>query len=123
LPSHELAGLRILVLEDEYLIAMDVEMLCRDHGAAEVVVKRTVGELSEPLAEFDVVIVDLMLAGESTLPFAQELKRSSKPFVFASGYVDHEDILKDFPGVRIVGKPYAGRDLIEAIAAAANGKG
>lgn len=122
MPSPELAGLRILVLEDEYLIAMDVEMLCRDHGAVEVVVKRTVGELSEPLAEFDVAIVDLMLAGESTLPFAQELKRSNRPFVFASGYVDNDDVFKDFPDVRVVSKPYGGRDLIEAITAAANGK-
>ncbi|TIX20809.1 MAG: response regulator, partial [Mesorhizobium sp.] len=33
-----LDGLRILVLEDEFLIAMDVEQLCRDYGAGDVVI-------------------------------------------------------------------------------------
>ncbi|TIX32026.1 MAG: response regulator, partial [Mesorhizobium sp.] len=37
-----LDGLRILVLEDEFLIAMDVEQLCRDHGAAEVTIAREI---------------------------------------------------------------------------------
>ena len=34
-----LEGLRVLVLEDEYLIAMDMEQICRDHGAAEVIIR------------------------------------------------------------------------------------
>jgi CheY-like chemotaxis protein len=119
LPSNTLTGLRILLLEDEYLIAMDVELLCRDHGAAEVVVKRNVEELGEPLGEFDVAIIDLMLEGQSTLPFAEGLRRSNKPFVFASGYAGNDDVLGAFPEIRVVGKPFAGNDLIEAIAAAA----
>jgi len=121
LPSNALAGLRILVLEDEYLIAMDVELLCREHGAADVTVKRSVEELNEPVGDFDVAIIDLMLAGQSTLPFAERLKNSGKPFVFASGYVDNNEVLSAFPDIRVVGKPYGGSDLIEAILAAANG--
>ena len=41
-----LDGLRILILEDEFLIAMDVEQLCRDHGAADVVIARRSGRRS-----------------------------------------------------------------------------
>ena len=40
--SAMLEGLRILLLEDEFLIAMDVEQLCRDHGAADVAVAQPV---------------------------------------------------------------------------------
>jgi CheY-like chemotaxis protein len=119
LPSNALAGLRVLLLEDEYLIAMDVELLCRDHGAAEVILKRSVGELDGPLGEFDVAIVDLMLAGHSTVPFAERLRDAGKPFVFASGYAGNDELHEAFPGIRVVGKPYAGTDLIEAVAAAA----
>ena len=74
LPALE--GLRVLILEDEYLIAMDVEQLCRDHGAVDV---RIIARLDELPAgdlpeDFDVAIVDLKLDGESTLSFAELLK-------------------------------------------------
>ena len=120
MPSNELAGLRILLLEDEYLIAMDVELLCRDNGAAEIVVKRALDELEEldGLDGFDVAVIDLMLAGASTLPFAARLRGAGVPFIFASGYAD-EEALAAFPDGTIVGKPYAGNDLVAAIASAA----
>jgi DNA-binding response OmpR family regulator len=114
-----LAGLRILLLEDEYLIAMDVELLCRDNGAADVMVKSSIDELEAPLGEFDVAIVDLMLGAHSTVPFAERLREAGKPFVFASGYAANDELLAGFPGIRVVGKPYAGNDLLEAVAAAA----
>ena len=119
MPPAKLAGLRILLLEDEYLIAMDVELLCRDHGAAEVIIKRSVDELEGPLGAFDVAIVDLMLGSHSTVPFAERLRDAGRAFVFASGYAGNDDLQNAFPGVQVVGKPYSGTDLIEAVAAAA----
>ncbi|HEY6631163.1 MAG TPA: response regulator [Rhizobiaceae bacterium] len=110
-----LEGLRILVLEDEFLIAMDVEQLCRDHGAADVIVARSLGET---VADVDGAIVDMLLDGVSTLDFAAELQAAGTPFVFSSGYTDNGELAKRFPGVAMVGKPYAGQDLIEALAAA-----
>lgn len=114
-----LDGLRILLLEDEFLIAMDVEQLCRDHGASEVTIVRSLAEIDQqsPAIQFDVAIVDLMLGGESTLDFAKSLYSRKIPFVFASGYSDSVEIEKDFPGVMLVGKPYSGTDLVEAVAA------
>lgn len=121
LSANILSDLRILLLEDEFLIAMDVEMLCRDHGAAEVVIKQSLDGLEDDnsLADFDVAIIDLMLSGVSTLPFAQRLARSGRPFVFASGHVELDEVLKDFPDVPVIGKPYTGADLIEAVASVA----
>ncbi|MGT2464712.1 hypothetical protein ACVOMV_03395 [Mesorhizobium atlanticum] len=85
-----LDGLRILVLEDEFLIAMDVEQLCRDHGAAEVTIAREIAEIDGQAlsARFDAAVVDLMLGGVSTLDFAVRLRSEGIPFVFASGYSD-----------------------------------
>lgn len=117
-----LDGLRVLVLEDEFLIAMDVEQLCRDHGASDVVIARTLSELDgrEDLAEsFDAAIVDLRLDGVSTLDFAHRLQQQGVPFIFASGFTDSEQLGATFPGIRLVGKPYGGDDLVEAVAAAA----
>jgi DNA-binding response OmpR family regulator len=67
---------------------------------------------------FDVAVVDLVLAGASTLPFAERLRNINVPFIFASGYAD-ERLTSAFPNVRSVSKPYAGSELVEAIAATA----
>ena len=114
-----LDGLRVLVLEDEFLIAMDVEQLCRDNGAADVTIARDLTEIDiDGPVSFDVAIVDLMLGGTSTLGFAGRLRDRGIPFVFASGYSNPEEIAIGFPGVTLVQKPYSGADLIEAVAAA-----
>ncbi len=115
-----LDGLRVLILEDEFLIAMDVEQLCRDHGAVEVTIAREIAEVDgEALSpRFDAAVVDLMLGGVSTLDFAARLRNEGVPFVFASGYSDPDEVKDAFPDIRLVTKPYSGDDLIEAVAMA-----
>ena len=115
-----LDGLRILVLEDEFLIAMDVEQLCRDHGAADVTIVREIADIDGQAlpSSFDAAVVDLMLGGVSTLDFAARLRSEAVPFVFASGYSDSDEVKASFPDVRLVTKPYSGDDLIQALAAA-----
>ena len=124
LSDNLLSGLRVFLLEDEYLIAMDVEMLCMDNGAAEVIVKHQLDDSNsgDPLPDFDVAVVDLVLSGKSTLPFAEKLAELGRPFVFASGYTDSIDVNRRFPGVPIVAKPYAGPELVQAIASAARSR-
>lgn len=116
-----LTGLRILVMEDEVLIAMDVEQLCRDHGATDVVLVHALDE-ADPAPEveggFDAAILDVALAGRSTLPFAEKLTARGVPFIFATGHADAEGLFDAFPGVAVVGKPYAGTVLIDALARA-----
>lgn len=117
-----LDGLRVLILEDEFLIAMDVEELCREHGAAEVVIVRSFAESgAEPLDEvglFNAAVLDVSLAGHPTFDFARRLQERSIPFVFATGHADNASLFESFEGVAVVGKPYSGNDLIEALAAA-----
>ncbi len=76
--SGMLEGLRILVLEDEFLIAMDVEQLCRDHGAVDVTVARSLEEIGEGL-DVDAAIIDVLLNGVSTLDFAAGLEETGIP--------------------------------------------
>ena len=80
--SQLLAGLHVLVLEDEFLIAMDVEQLCRDYGAENVVIVRSLAESGQVFAtEFDAAIIDVLLDGVSTLEFAARLRDDNVPFV------------------------------------------
>jgi DNA-binding response OmpR family regulator len=115
-----LSGMRILIMEDEPLIAMDVEQLCRDHGAADVIITWHLAgmDTQQSRPEFDAAILDIMLGGASTLPFARKLREHGIPFVFASGYNDFDEVLAEFPGVAVIEKPYSGNELIEAVAKA-----
>ncbi len=119
LTTKPLDGLNILILEDEFLIAMDVEQLCRDHGAGEVTISRSLQELGpEPVEtfQFDAAVVDMRLDGVSTIEFARNLFERRIPFVFATGYADPHETSEAFPGVTVVVKPYLGSDLVDALA-------
>ncbi|HVW55606.1 MAG TPA: response regulator [Rhizobiaceae bacterium] len=120
-PSHSLKGLRVLILEDEYLIALDVEQLCRDHGAEDVSISRGIPDVPEGIpTPFDIAILDLMLNGETTLPFAERLHARGVPFIFATGYADATEKFAMFSGVPVVGKPYSSEELIGALVEATN---
>lgn len=116
-----LDGMRVLVLEDEFLIALDVEQLCREHGAADVVIVNNLDALApDPFTAepFHAAILDVMLAGRRTTDFASQLVERAVPFVFATGYSDSEDMFEGFEGIPVVGKPYSGRDLLDALTGA-----
>ena len=100
---------------------MDVEQLCRDHGASEVAILRGLVEAEARALEpnrFDVAIVDVMLGGSSALPFAAKLRDGGVPLVFASGYPGLDEALAAFPGVALLPKPYLSDDLMAAVAKA-----
>lgn len=118
--TGHLDGLRILIVEDEYLIAMDVETICLEQGAASVTIAGRSAELENEslLNEIDAAIIDVMLAGEPTFWFAERLQRAGVPFIFASGHAPSHHLGAHFPAIALVEKPYSGADLIEALAAA-----
>ena len=79
--------LRVLVVEDEMLIALGIEQCLLAHGH-EVV--GPVGRRDEALRYaadpmFDLALLDVNLAGEQVYPVAATLMRKSIPFVFISG--------------------------------------
>jgi CheY-like chemotaxis protein len=114
-----LSGLRILLMEDEALIALDVEQLCRDSGAADVIVVRDLGQVQNACGDdYHAAILDVMLSGNPTTDFARTLSGRGVPFVFATGYADNADFFAEFPDTPVVGKPYVGADLIRALAGA-----
>lgn len=111
-----LTGLRVLIVEDEPLIAMDVEQTCLDHGAKTVIVARNLTQLP-PFDSFDVAILDRFIEGETTLDLARRLQAAGTPFIFSSGYTDSGELTAEFPDVSIVQKPYSSTDLVASLAA------
>ncbi|MEO1656490.1 MAG: response regulator [Pseudomonadota bacterium] len=83
-----LASKRILLLEDEPIIAMLAEDLLRSLGASEIEREATLADAERAVngPSFDAALVDVDLQGESSLSLAGELKRAGTPVVLASGY-------------------------------------
>jgi len=119
-----LDGLAVLVLEDEYLISVEIEDLCRDAGAADVRIVSSIEDLDQvgSLKTIDVAVVDLRLRGKSTLDFARHLRSEGMPFLFATGMSDLSELNPEFDSVAVVGKPYDSETLITAIGNAARNR-
>jgi DNA-binding response OmpR family regulator len=122
--SRLLEGMRILLLEDEALIALDVEEQCREQGASTVLIARNLATARSIgiAGQVDAAILEAMLGGEPTTPFARTLKTMGIPFIFATGHVESEDLLASFAGAPVVSKPYGGSTLIETLLAAIAGR-
>ncbi|MGB3722817.1 MAG: response regulator [Pacificimonas sp.] len=114
-----LSGLTVLLVEDELLIAMDIEAALEDRGAT---VRGPIMRLSDgvPLAEnedehFDVAILDINLRGEEVYPIAERLKLRGVPFLFHTGHGE-EDILKArFGEIPVCNKPVRTERLVDEV--------
>lgn len=110
-------SLRVVVLEDEILIALDLEQFFRDLGVTELVVASNLADIDAE-ASFDIAVLDIMLAGRSTIEFASTLFAKGVPLVFATGRSDAAQLLADLPGVQIVDKPFSSEALVQAVVSA-----
>ncbi len=83
-----LAGLRVLVIEDESMVAMLLEDFLADIGCEVAGVASRLKEALEKVGTlaFDVAILDVNLNGEQTFPIADALMARGRAIVFATGY-------------------------------------
>jgi two-component sensor histidine kinase/CheY-like chemotaxis protein len=97
---------RVLLVEDESLIAMMMEQTLTDLGCDVVGPFGTVGEAIEAIESepVDAAILDINLGGEMAYPIARILQTREVPFVFMTGY-GTETVAVPFPNVRIFQKP------------------
>jgi DNA-binding response OmpR family regulator len=97
-----LAGRRILVVEDEFLIALDLEDALGELGCEIVGPAATVSDAMR-LVEAkppDAAVLDVRLVDGSTAPIALELRRRGVPFLVLTGYERQQvgdPVLRDSP--------------------------
>ena len=110
---------RVLVVEDEMLVAMLLEDLLAELGY-EVVGPAKRLDTAVAMAEAEplgAAVLDVNLAGQNTYPVADVLRRRGIPFVFATGYGARAlaDAYRDVPTLQ---KPFQIQDLERTLKAA-----
>jgi len=112
--AHDLPVLRVLVVEDEFLVSMLIEEMCADLGHEVVGPAATLEEglaLCET-AEFEVALVDMNLGGVKADPILAELHERSIPFAIASGGGDGS---QDGRATAVLGKPFVYPQLAQCL--------
>jgi CheY-like chemotaxis protein len=107
---------RVLVVDDEVLIAMLLGDMLEDLGC-EVVGPALHLDMAIAMARdetFDWAILDISLEGTPSFPVAEVLRARNAPFVFASGY-GAASVGSGFEDVPVIQKPFTIAQLSEAL--------
>lgn len=114
-----LAGRRCLVLEDEFLIALDLQDMLEQAGATVTCVataEEALGALEGPAFDFAVLDVHLGGAARTSLSVAAALAaRSTTPFIFLTGLHRGGPQTADYPDAPVLEKPYHQEAVLTAI--------
>jgi CheY-like chemotaxis protein len=116
-------GLRLLVVEDEALVAILLEDMLVDLGCTVVGVSGNVADALSRLvtADIDGAVLDVNIGGEMVFPVADALAARGTPFVFATGY-GRTGIDERYPRAPVLTKPYSRDALAETLAVIRSGR-
>lgn len=103
--TNALAGKRVLIAEDEPMIALNHAALLVEAGAEIVATCATVRSAVDCISEkpIDVAVVDYVLGDGNSKPLQSALKRKQIPFVVVSGYP--RPLVRTEPDQEILQKP------------------
>jgi DNA-binding response OmpR family regulator len=110
---------RVLIVEDEMLIAMMLQDMVADAGLKVEGVANSLkaGIELASRGDFDLAILDINLNGEEVYPVAEILQRRGIPFIFSTGY-GACGVRSGFDGTPQVAKPFQQNLLMAALKAA-----
>lgn len=116
--TYNFQGKQILVLEDDALLAMDMEDFLTDLGVSVVGPVSHIDAALEKInaADLDGAVIDLNLRGELSFPVIEKLKAESIPFVVCSGYAEIPGVRAQLGELTVVSKPCDFDNLVEVLA-------
>jgi CheY-like chemotaxis protein len=119
---NDFAGLSVLLVEDEYLVALDAAEVLKELGVETVEVIATFERAEKRAADgpFDLAVLDVNLNGRYSFPIAETIAKRGIPIVFASGYAlgEGDHLASGLGDTVCVTKPYTRQRLKEALSAA-----
>lgn len=111
-----LAGLRVLLVEDEMLVCMDIEDMLEEFGCKVVGPAARVSEAlaildTEPV---DIALLDVNLGREKSYPIADRLTQNGTPFLLSTGYAEVEPPYDEHLRLQ---KPFSRKHLTDVLEA------
>jgi CheY-like chemotaxis protein len=111
-----MTGKRILIIEDEVLLAMDMQHHLKKAGAAEIeyaaTEKEALGLLKQ--RDWDAVVADANLHGRSIATIAAVLRERDVPVLIVTGY-GRENLPPELAAVPFLAKPFSPVQLVQAV--------
>ena len=122
LSKRELSNRKVLVVEDEMMIAMLIEDMLDEFGCKLVGPATNVPRALELIGKekVDVAVLDLNLDGKDTYAIADALRQKNVPFIFATGY-GSTGMRPEYGDRPVLQKPFQAKDLEIALADALAG--
>ena len=118
--TEALSGRRVLIVEDESLVAMLLETILEDMGCTPVGPAANIDEglkLATDGERLDAALLDVNVAGRQVFPVAEALKERGIPFVFSTGYGEG-GLPDEWRGQRTIQKPFTEAAVRDALMAA-----
>jgi CheY-like chemotaxis protein len=111
-----LKGIRVLVVEDEYFVAILIEEILESAGC---IVTGPIPRLPEALDaarhdSCDAAVLDVNLAGERINPVADALAERNVPFMFVTGY-SANSLPREYAQRQHIAKPFRTAELLSAL--------
>lgn len=112
------SGLAVLIVEDETLVAINLEAILEDLGHRVIGPVMRLDDLDRLIEEgvaADIAILDVNIAGERVFARAERLAAAGVPIIFATGY-GAGGLADDWSHHPVVQKPYSPDDICQALA-------
>jgi CheY-like chemotaxis protein len=96
LPSA-LKDVRVLIVEDDFIVGFDMQMLLEEQGARVAGPAASLAEARSLLAHNSpqVAVLDVNLSGELVFPLVEDLQKRDIPYVFVTAYADDERLFPE----------------------------
>lgn len=117
--QKRLQGVRVLVVEDEFIIALEIQTNLEEAGATVIGPAYTLRQ-ALALAETEklsAAMLDLRLGRDSASPVAQLLSERHIPFLFYTGQPPSDPVRRAWPESTTLSKPASGGEIVQAVAA------
>jgi len=115
--TQPLTGRRVLVVEDESLVAMLLETILEDMECVPIGPASNVDDgqkLARDTENLDAALLDVNVAGRQVFPVAEALKERGVPFVFSTGYGEG-GLPDEWRGQATIQKPFTEAAIRDAL--------
>jgi len=115
--DQPLRGARILIAEDDAILAFDLGIILQKAGAEILGPTLTLSHALSlaQTASMSAAVLDVSLRNEEVFPAAQELTERGVGIVFYTGYAAVDQLRRDWPEAQVLTKPTPARVLVEAV--------